>query len=108
VRTSVAELNQALAGFNEVVDLSLSLDNSVEAYGLFIILSDGKGSRIMLKCAKVSRFNLTNFGGGLTQFLKLRAEDVRAEQLDRVSIRFVELERRQVEFYCDFATVSAA
>ena len=75
-------------------------------YDLALTLTNPDGLTVRLECFDVSSLAMVEFGGGLTQFLCLRAEDVRPAQLDRVALRFVDLERGTISFDCSSAIVT--
>jgi hypothetical protein len=98
-------INRALAGFTDVVSLSLSDGSAGGAYNLELVLANAGGEAVTLRCLDVSELCISEFGGGLTQVLALRCTDVRANQLDRVALRFREIERGSIEFACSSAEV---
>ncbi len=104
---SVIQLNSALSGFTDVTELRLLADPSTGAYGIKLTLEDSAGASVTLNCSNVSGLSLSEFGGGLTQFLALRAEDVREKQLDRVAIHFADMERAAIAFDCSSADVTS-
>jgi hypothetical protein len=106
MKLSVEQINRAIPGLTDVVELKLQCDTSTGKYELTLVLLGAEGKTVALKCKDISNFSLSKFGGGLTQFLCLRAEDVRARQLDRVSFHFADLERASIAFDCADATVS--
>ncbi len=77
------------------------------AYALRITLANGSGEAIVLFCEDFSNLHVSEFGGGLTQFLVLRARDVREEQLDRVKFHFRDVERDAIASDCVSADVAA-
>jgi len=97
---SVEQINEALAGFTDIEELSLGPRSRQERYDLRVVLTDARGGRIALNCGDVSGLKITDFGGGLSQILCLRAEDVRSRRLDRVSFHFADKERDTVAFDC--------
>jgi hypothetical protein len=54
----------------------------------------------------VSQLSLTDFGGGVTQLLCLRATDIRDKQLDRLNLSVSDVERNSISFLCQSAQVS--
>jgi hypothetical protein len=104
---SVEHLNAVLVGFTEVIELKLQTDRASQEYDLQLVLADGRGDTIVLNCSGISNFRMSEFGGGLTQFLALRAEDVRSQQLDRIVFHFTDLERGTIDFTCSAADVNA-
>jgi hypothetical protein len=103
--TSVDEINEDLKGFSSLVELGLTSEQSLGKYDLKIILANDEGRTLLLHCKDVSSLRLSEFGGGLTQILALRCEDVRAQQHDRVTIHFADLERDTLNFNCLSAIV---
>ena len=97
------EFNRRIRGFTIVVRLDIQADASVGSYSLVLDLVDNEtngAKTIRATFADVSRLSIAGFGGGLSQFLHLRAEDCRDRQLDRMSYRIVENERDAMSFYC--------
>jgi hypothetical protein len=93
-------INDALAGFTDVVELSLTIDPASSKYLLTIKLADQRFRSIVLRCADASALKLNAFGGGLTQFLQLRCLDVSSEQLDRVTLHFSDDDGKAIAFNC--------
>jgi hypothetical protein len=69
--TSVNGINETLKGFTDVAELSLISGENLDKYDLKILLFDGNGGRLLLTCKDVSNLRISEFGGGLTQFLAL-------------------------------------
>jgi hypothetical protein len=107
VKESASRINDALASFTDVVELAIS-QSSANGYDLTLVLANSDRASAKLECSDVSNFTIAEFGGGLTQFLCLRAEDVSGAQLDRVALRFVDLERGSIAFDCSSATVTSS
>ena len=81
------ELNAALVDFGDVLELGISSGYPVGSYDLRIVLfSNVEAKSIALVCQCISNLRIRQFGGGLTQFITLRAEDVSANQSDRVRL----------------------
>ena len=102
---SVVEINVALAGFADVEELSLGPRSPEGRYDLRIVLSDPKRNTVVLNCGDVSSLKIADFGGGLSQFLCLRAVDLRDRQLDKVMFHFSDEERNAIEFDCGSAAI---
>jgi hypothetical protein len=105
MKFSAERINQSIAGFTDVVELKLQMDPSSGKYELTLALSDAQGKVAVLKCKDVSNLALSEVGGGLTQFLSLRAQDVRERQLDRVSFHFADVGRGSILFDCADASI---
>jgi len=105
MKFSAEQINQSIAGFTDVVQLQLEVDPSSGKYELTLALADAQGKEVVLKCKDVSNLGLSEVGGGLIQFLSLRAQDVRARQLDRVFFHFADVERGAILFDCAEASV---
>lgn len=103
---SVLQINGALAGYTDVLSVSLSSSGAALGYSLSLAMADSDGAAIILHCDDVSNLTIRDFGGGLAQFLCLRATDVRNIQHDRVAFHFADLERNAVAFDCSAASVS--
>jgi len=93
VKDSASQVNNAIASFTDVVELKISR-SAGSGYELTLVLENSDRAGAKLECSDVSNLTIAEFGGGLTQLLCLRAEDVRAAQLDRVALRFADLEKR--------------
>ena len=106
MKASASQINNSISNFTDVVDLSLSWSNG-SGYDLKLMLTNSDHVHVTLKCFDVSNFAIAEFGGGLTQFLCLRAEDVSDARLDRVALRFSDLERGTIRFDCSSATVNS-
>ena len=104
MKNSASQINNTIAGFTDVAELSISLSGQ-NGYELALVLLNTDRAGVKLECFDISNLAVAEFGGGLTQFLCLRAEDVRAAQLDRVALRFSDLERGTIVFDCSSATV---
>ena len=103
---SISQINRALFGFTDVLELHLSRDLSTGSYQLRILLENAAAEVVVLGCQHVSNLSISEFGGGLTQFLALRAEDMSNIGLDRVSMHFADLERHSIGFNCASAQVT--
>jgi len=105
MKFSAEQINQSIAGYTDVAQLNLQVDPSSGKYELTLALFDAQGNEAVLRCKDVSNLALSEVGGGLTQFLSLRAQDVRERQLDRVSFHFADVERELIIFDCADARV---
>ena len=105
MRDTAQILNDGLRGYTSVFSLALTLNALEDQYQLSIELANDQGQRILLACADVSAFTVKEIGGGLGQFLLLRATDIRSHQLDRKYLHFEELERKAVSFDCTSAGI---
>jgi hypothetical protein len=102
----IDELNRRLAGFTDVMEMALRWNYASCGYDLSIVLSHQIDARTLtLRCSNVSQLRLSDFGGGITQFLGLQGEDVTAHQLEIIRFRFVDSEYREIEFACAEATL---
>jgi hypothetical protein len=106
VKYSASQINNAIAGFTDVVELSIPRQRDDSGYDLALTLTNADGVAVRLECFDVSSLAMVEFGGRLTQLLCLRAEDVRPAQLDRVALRFLDLERGTISFDCSSAIVT--
>ena len=100
MKTTSEEINAAIAGYTDVVTLELHLDVLTGFYELRLELCDANNDSLILSCQDVSNLRIVEFGGGLTQFLGLRCDDVRSRQIDREAFHFADHERETVNFYC--------
>ena len=62
--------------------------------------SVGEGPLLSLKFHGVARLHLSDFGGGLTQVMCLRVEDVRERQWECLNYSVADLEDDRVRFLC--------
>lgn len=107
MKDSASQINNSIANVTDVVELTISWSGG-SGYDLTLVLTNNDHAGVTLECFDVSNLALAEFGGGLTQFLCLRAEDVRGAQLDRVALRFTDLERGIIAFDCFSARVKGA
>jgi hypothetical protein len=77
VKDSASEINNAIESFTDVVELRIS-SSAGRGYELTLMLANTDRAVAKLECSDVSNLRIAEFGGGLTQLLCLRAEDVRA------------------------------
>jgi hypothetical protein len=105
ISTSARAINEALNGFANVVELSLISRGNLASYDLTVVLANDNGDSLRLRCNDVSNLRVSEFGGGLTQLLALRCDDVRDQQHDRVTFHFSDLERALLDFNCFSAEV---
>ena len=101
-----SQINKTIAGFTDLVELTISRFTG-SGYELRLVLANTELAGVHLECSDVSNLKIAEFGGGLTQFVCLRAEDVRAAQLDRVTLQFADLVRGMIAFDCSFASVKS-
>lgn len=106
MKLSAEQINQSVTGFTDVVELKLQAAPSCGKYELTLVLSNAQGKEVVLTCKDVSNLALSEVGGGLTQFLSLRAQDVSAQQLDRVFFHFADVERETIHFDCADADIN--
>jgi hypothetical protein len=101
----VSHINNTLTGYTNVMGVSISHSESALGYRLSLTLANSDDASILLECDDVSNLAIRDFRGGLTQFLCLRASDVREMQHDRVAIHFADLEENAISFDCSHASV---
>jgi hypothetical protein len=97
---SLDELNKALAGFTDVLRMEVSFHLSQAIYEVEIVLADDVHKVITLRCKDVSGLQISEFGGGMAQFVLLRAMDLRESRLDRAKFHFSDLEHQRIQFDC--------
>ena len=102
---SAENLNEQLDGFTNVVGLCLKRGSN-GAYQLEIELEAANSERIKFNCEDISQLEIKQFGGGLSQFMGLRAHDIRVRQLDRVNLLVTDMEDENITFCCSQARVS--
>jgi hypothetical protein len=103
----IEQINEVLTGFADVISLEMVAIRAQRGYDLKITLANSSGEVIVLSCGDVSSLHISEFGGGLTQFLCLRGRDMRERQLDRVTFHFHDVERDAIAFDCVSADVAA-
>ena len=106
MKDSASQINEAISNLTDVVELTISRSGG-GGYELTLVLTNSAHVGAKLECSDVSSLAIAEFGGGLTQFLCLRAEDVRSAQFDRVALRFTDLERGTIAFCCASASVKS-
>ena len=97
------ELNHVLEGLTCVSSFSFETDRASGVCTLHLELTDDlrrSTRRVKLSCVNVSNLTLREWGGGPTQLMCLRIEDLRSRQWDRISYRVVDLEDGRLEFLC--------
>jgi len=104
--TDLAEpLNQALFGFTRVISVEVFCDesscNDYPTYHFRATLENDKRQRIELLSNEITELKLNCFH----QFPYLRASDVRAQQLDHVTLKFTEEGFDGIAFSCRKAEV---
>jgi hypothetical protein len=90
---SIEQINEGLAGLTDVMNLEMTATPHQWSYSLKVTLANSSGQTVVLCCEDISSLHISEFGGGLTQFLVLRGKDVREKQLDRAMFHFSDLER---------------
>ena len=79
MKLSAEQINRAITGFTEVVELKVEADPSSGKYELTLVLQAVDRKTVVLKGKDISNFGLSNFGGGLMQFcpfeLKMSGRD---------------------------------
>ena len=104
--SDIAEgINREIFGFSNVISINVFCDeyggNDYPTYDLRISLENEKKERIELLCKEITELKLHHFH----QFPFLRAHDIRAQQLDRVTLKFTEEEFNAIVFTCLSAEV---
>jgi hypothetical protein len=99
------KINRGVFGFSNVISINVFCDefpgNDYTTYNLRISLENEKKKRIELLCKEIAELKLQHFH----QFPFLRAHDIRAHQLDRVTLKFTEEEFNAIGFTCRSAEV---
>jgi hypothetical protein len=104
------ELNEKWRGFTTVLRLEFSVELPSGSCTLTLELMRGdigKGEVLVVEFLDVAALSLKDFGGGLTQLLLLRVDDIMYKQLDRRNYEVRELERDSLSFVCrDFRVLA--
>jgi hypothetical protein len=100
---TASSVNELLAGFTTVESMSfasLAPDNQCDL--TFTLRRDkvDEGSLLSLRFHGVALLQLSDFGGGLTQVMCLRVEDVRDRQWENLSYSVSDLEDDRVRLFC--------
>ena len=104
------ELNDKWRGFTTVLRLEFSVELPSGSCTLSLELMRGveKGDVLAVEFLDVAALSLKDFGGGMTQLLLLRVDDIMDKQLDRRNYEVRELERDSLSFVCrDFRVLPA-
>jgi hypothetical protein len=104
------ELNEKWRGFTTVLRLEFSVDLPSGSCTLTLELMRGdigKGEVLVVEFLDVASLSVKDFGGGMTQLLLLRVDDIMYKQLDRRNYEVRELERDSLSFVCrDFRVLA--
>lgn len=95
--------NELLAGFTTVESMSfasLAPDNQCDLTFALRRDSVDEGPLLSLRFHGVALLNLSDFGGGLTQVMCLRVEDIRGRQWEYLNYSVSDLEDNRVRFLC--------
>lgn len=105
----VDSANELLSGHTDVLSVTFTSEPPLWSCAVSVVLLDASrdGPGIVLRCSDVSRFSLSELGGGLTQLLCLRVRDVAHEGRDRVRFVVEDLERESMWLECDDFSVVA-
>jgi hypothetical protein len=99
------EINRDIFGFSNVISINVVSDEysgkDYPTYNLRILLENEKKERVELLCEEITELNVQHFH----QFPFLRAHDIRAQQLDHVTLKFTEEEFNAIAFTCRSAEV---
>jgi hypothetical protein len=102
-------MEAALDGFTEIVEMRLVWSQPAAHLDLELTLRTSEhstpGATRTLHAVDVSGLALREFGGGMTQLMRIEVLDRSEEQLDRVSFEFVEREYQLLRFVCANASV---
>ncbi len=100
---TASSVNELLAGFTTVESMSftsLAPDNQCDLTFALRRDSGDEGSLLSLRFHGVALLHLSDFGGGLTQVMCLRVEDVRERQWENLNYSVSDLEDDRVRFLC--------
>lgn len=99
---TASEINAALLGFTDVRRLEFETDPVSGECDLELRLECASDTRraIEVLLSGVADLSIGDYGGGRTQLLLLRVEDISDEQRDRVNYRVRELEHDRFACVC--------
>lgn len=103
----IDKINQQLFGFNVVKNLTIEIDPFTLSYDLTLILAESEAlsaKELTIKFEDISQLKLTEFGGGLMQFMWLQVVKIN-DGLERQKYEINDLENQQISFYCFRVTV---
>jgi hypothetical protein len=104
-------INLKLIGYTTLMRLWLLGNTQSGRYDLTLDLGQNppNGAHVIRAVfLGVHGLSLHDIGGGVTQFLCLRVEDIGAYQLDRIRLRVRDLERGNIMFDCLSASIGDA
>lgn len=101
----LANINEQLIAHNCVRSIHIDIDRKSLKYNLLLSITNSENldaSEYRLYFYDVSDVRIESFGGGLTQFMHLKIDQING-QLDRSSYRLSDLESEKVSFiFSDF------
>jgi hypothetical protein len=89
-----------LSGYTNMRELSLRAAPPDWKYQLSLRLENKIGGERQVDFMDVSGVSLKEIGGGMTQFMLLKIEDVSKYQLDRIQYKISEIEHGRISFSC--------
>ncbi len=98
------ELNSTLRGLSVLRRFEFVANDDCSSYSLLLALAEGEESNsrtLQVEFGGVSRLTVRGFGGGLTQLLMIRIEDIHGRGWDRAYFQVDELERNSLSFVCE-------
>lgn len=94
------QLNATLMQYSIVLRLHFEWDCITNDCMLSLSLRETEGvQQVSLRFEKVAELSLQHLGGGITQFISLHGEDIRARQMEGMNYRLRD-EYDRVAFYC--------
>lgn len=98
----IQDINQRLISHNVVKQLNIEINPFTFYYDLILLLAESEAlfaDEIQLKFEDVSQLDLSNFGGGLMQFMHLTITKLNLG-LERQKYEIKELEDDKIQFKC--------
>jgi len=103
-QTTLDEVNSAIRGFTILRRLEFAANEDLSDYTLLLELVDRPRppyTSVSVQFYGVSELVAKDLGGGLTQLLFLKVQDISELQIDRARFRVDELERNSLLFVCE-------
>ena len=97
------EISRQLRGHTVVVELRFFADLEAGTSFLSVDLAEDESATASVVCVEfegVLGLTLKEFGGGITQLLDLRIEDVSGAQWDRIAYSVTDIEKDRLRLLC--------
>ena len=100
----VEEVNFAMQGLSILLHFDMEASQDCSSYNLTLELGDKPrqpSRRTFVRFRNVSEMRIKDFGGGLTQLLLLKAQELGAFVIEGAKFEVKELERNSLSFKCE-------